>query len=284
MQRFLQSGYRAAVARDGDAVVGYLLWREEDDGIFLRQFFVVRRWRRRGLGRAMVEQATREYWAGRTVCLEVLAANRGGREFWTKLGFGEQHTRMSRGSDEETQRTEHRMEAYDVTAIVGALEDAGVHPCVGGGWAVDALVGEQTRTHADLDLWVPAAELDRLITAFAARRLDRLLPWGGDRPWNMVLHDGGRLRVDLHLYEPRPDGDLHYGSALDGQTFPALALSGSGRIGGRSVRCDHPEWSLRWHTGYPPRAVDHHDVAQLCRRFGLEPPAEFRPLPGPARH
>ena len=29
--------------------------------------------------------------------------------------------------------------------------------CVGGGWAVDALLGAQTRGHADRDLWVPAA-------------------------------------------------------------------------------------------------------------------------------
>lgn len=144
-----------------------------------------------------------------------------------------------------------------------ALRVAGADPCVGGGWAVDALVGKQTRSHADLDLWLPAADLDPAIAVFAGRGLDRLLPWGGDRPWNFVLHDGDALRVDFHLYEVLIDGSMHYGSVVDGQRFPAAALQGEGMIEGYRVRCDAAEWSLRWHTGYSPRDVDHHDIALL---------------------
>src|SRR5687767_3676578 len=81
--------------------------------------------------------------------------------------------------------------------------------------------------------------------------VDRIFPWPGDRPWNFVLHDGRRHRVDLHLYEDREDGQIHYGSALAGDVFPAAALDGCGKIGAQSVRCESPEWALRWHTGYP---------------------------------
>jgi lincosamide nucleotidyltransferase A/C/D/E len=155
------------------------------------------------------------------------------------------------------------MPAELVIELVQALRTRGADPCVGGGWAVDALVGRQTRRHDDLDLWLPAADLDPAIAGFAALGIDRLLPWGGDRPWNFVLHDGGSRRVDLHLYEVLSDGSLHYGSVVSGHRFPAAALQGAGAIGGHQVRCDAAEWSLRWHTGYRPREVDRHDIALL---------------------
>jgi lincosamide nucleotidyltransferase A/C/D/E len=46
----------------------------------------------------------------------------------------------------------HVMTAGDATALLGRLAEREVNACVGGGWAVDALLGEQTREHADLDL------------------------------------------------------------------------------------------------------------------------------------
>ena len=163
----------------------------------------------------------------------------------------------------------------DALAIVGGLTDQGVDVVLSGGWAVDALLGEQTREHADVDLWLPADQLPGAFVALAARGLDRIFPCPGDRPWNFVLHDGGGLRADLHLFEVRPDGDVHYGSVTAPHRFPAAALAGSGLILGTPVRCEAPEWSLRWHTGYPPRATDRHDVRALCSRFGLPLPEQF---------
>ncbi|BCJ63044.1 nucleotidyltransferase domain-containing protein [Polymorphospora rubra] len=168
------------------------------------------------------------------------------------------------------------MDAADAVALLGRLADHGVEVCVGGGWGVDALLGEQTREHSDLDVWLPAAHLERLFVAVAGTGLDRIFPWPGDRPWNFVLHDGVRLRVDLHLYEPLPDGMLHYGSVVDGVLFPAEALAGRGLITEVQVRCEAAEWSVRWHTGYPPREVDRHDVPLLCTRFGIDLPEAFR--------
>ena len=167
------------------------------------------------------------------------------------------------------------MAAGDVAALLDTLHQHEADACVGGGWGVDALLGGQTREHGDLDLWLPAAHLERLFRAFAPRGLDRILPWPGDRPWNFVLHDGGGLRVDLHLYEPLPDGGVHYGSAVDGLTFPGEALQGRGAVAGRPVRCEAAEWAVRWHTEYPARDVDRHDVPLLCERFGIDLPPEF---------
>ncbi|XTZ14983.1 nucleotidyltransferase domain-containing protein [Micromonospora echinospora] len=168
------------------------------------------------------------------------------------------------------------MSAEDAAVLLDGLDAHEVDACVGGGWGVDALLGTQTREHADLDLWVPADQLEQVFVAFAENDVDRIFPWPGDRPWNLVLHDGTRRRVDLHLYELLPTGAIHYGSAVDGISFAAEALTGRGAIAGRPVSCEAPEWAVRWHVGYPPRDVDRHDVPLLCERFGIELPAGFR--------
>jgi lincosamide nucleotidyltransferase A/C/D/E len=167
------------------------------------------------------------------------------------------------------------MTADDVLRLLSALADARVDVCVGGGWAVDALLGEQTREHSDLDVWVASEHAHEMFVVLGSLGIDCLYPWPDDRPWNFVLHDGGRLLVDLHFIERCSDGDVHYGSALAGETFPAQALAGEGHIAGRAVRCESPEWAIRCHTGYAPRAVDRHDVALLSQRFGLPLPAEY---------
>jgi lincosamide nucleotidyltransferase A/C/D/E len=172
--------------------------------------------------------------------------------------------------------TTHVMDADNACRILSSLQRAGVEPTVGGGWAIDALLGEQSRLHSDLDLWVAAEDLEPLIRAFVDLGLDRLLPWGGDRPWNFVVHDGGALRVDLHLYEKLPDGRVHYGSVRGGDDFDLTFLRGHGAIDGMPVACDSPGWALLCHTGYPPRSVDHEDVRRLCAKFRLPIPDAFQ--------
>jgi lincosamide nucleotidyltransferase A/C/D/E len=46
------------------------------------------------------------------------------------------------------------MTAADVVEILGWLRAASADVWLDGGWGVDALVGEQTREHKDLDLIV----------------------------------------------------------------------------------------------------------------------------------
>lgn len=172
--------------------------------------------------------------------------------------------------------TQYAMPAETARTLLTTLEEHGVAVCVGGGWGVDALVGTQTRDHADLDLWVDAAETDRLFVALAGLEIDRIHPWPGDRPWNFVLHDGRTRRVDLHLYETLANGRFHYGSVTAPFVFSGEDLTGSGRISDVPVRCEAPAFALRNHTGYDLREVDRHDVAVLCEHFGLPVPDAYR--------
>jgi lincosamide nucleotidyltransferase A/C/D/E len=168
------------------------------------------------------------------------------------------------------------MSMTEARDILNALGHAGADVCLSGGWAVDALLGEQTRSHSDLDLWAPADDLHDVLRVMVEMDVDRVHPWPGDRPWNWVLHDGANRRVDLHLYEPMPNGELHYGSAVAGDTFPAEALGGSGALDGLTVRCENPAWALRFHTRYEPREIDRHDMRLLCERFGMQLPQNLR--------
>lgn len=88
MRGWLASAYTAVVFTDEGGIVGYALYRTDRAGIFLRQFFVCRDRRRRGLGRAAMELLFRRVWpAGSLVTLEALSANGAGLAFWRALGF-----------------------------------------------------------------------------------------------------------------------------------------------------------------------------------------------------
>ncbi|HEY8497537.1 MAG TPA: hypothetical protein VIK98_10975 [Limnochordales bacterium] len=171
--------------------------------------------------------------------------------------------------------TEPRMPAKDAIWLYDLLERAGIPVWIDGGWAVDALLGRQTREHGDLDIALEARFLDRLRDVLAEHGL-REVPKEDSRPWNFVLGNGCGLEVDVHAFVFDENGDGVYGPPENGQYYRKEALTGRGFICGRPVRCISPEWLVRFHTGYDPRQKDFHDVVALCQHFGIELPAGFR--------
>lgn len=75
------------------------------------------------------------------------------------------------------------MPAAVAAALYTRLEAAGVELWVDGGWAVDALLGEQTRDHDDLDV-VVAARHEPLLRETLGRLGFREVPRHDTRPWN----------------------------------------------------------------------------------------------------
>jgi tRNA nucleotidyltransferase/poly(A) polymerase len=57
---------------------------------------------------------------------------------------------------------EASMPSKDVIAVYDLLERKGIQIWIDGGWAVDALLGEQTRRHADLDIALETRFLEEL--------------------------------------------------------------------------------------------------------------------------
>ncbi len=95
MRGWLEGQYNAAIFEQNGEAVGYALWRPEDGGYYLRQFFISRRHRRQGLGRWGIDWLRDKAWADAShVSLEVLVGNRQGIEFWRSVGFADYCLRM----------------------------------------------------------------------------------------------------------------------------------------------------------------------------------------------
>jgi lincosamide nucleotidyltransferase A/C/D/E len=168
------------------------------------------------------------------------------------------------------------MQGDAVIELYEALARAGVDIWIDGGWAVDALVGRQTRPHDDLDIAVEARRVGAL-REFLAERDYVESPSGESTPWNFVLADPGGRRIDVHVVELDPELGV-MGDPLDGIAYPAGALTGRGRIGSLPVNCVRADILLLFKTGYPPRDVDRHDVVALCALLGRPVPETHLPI------
>jgi lincosamide nucleotidyltransferase A/C/D/E len=164
---------------------------------------------------------------------------------------------------------EPEMTAQDVGHFLDLLAEHGCEVIIDGGWGVDALLGEQTRRHSDLDIALKHADVPAVRRMLEARGY-RDVPRDDTRDCNFVLGDDAGHLIDFHSFTFDAEGKLLFG--LD---YPPDSLQGSGQIGGRPVRCITPEWMIRFHTGYPLDVDDYHDVRLLCERFALGLPPEY---------
>jgi lincosamide nucleotidyltransferase A/C/D/E len=158
------------------------------------------------------------------------------------------------------------MDARDVVEVLDFLEQSGLEVYVDGGWAVDALLGEQTRKHDDLDIALPQRQVPLLRRVMEARGFHER-PQADSWECNFVLIDGVGRRLDVHSYTLDAAGNN-----VGGVPYIAEHLTGTGVVAGRPVHCIDPAWLVKFHTGYEVDERDFHDVWRLCERFGLPLP------------
>lgn len=88
MRGWLASEYAAVLFEDGGEVVAYVLYREQPAEIYLRQLFVVRNRRRRGIGRQVMETLRSKIWpANKRLTVDVLVHNIAAIAFWRAVGY-----------------------------------------------------------------------------------------------------------------------------------------------------------------------------------------------------
>jgi len=164
------------------------------------------------------------------------------------------------------------MDSDTVVEVLATLDDAAIQVWLDGGWGVDALLGEQTREHRDLDIILSATDVPRLQRALLA--IGFRIETGGTAA-NFILVDEHEREVDVHPIEFDPRG---YGffPLPDGRRwpFPPAAFAGKGRVGGRHVRCLSADAQVQCHgQGYEPTENDLRDMERLQERFGVVLPA-----------
>lgn len=161
------------------------------------------------------------------------------------------------------------MTCADVIEVLAALDAGGIDYWVDGGWGIDALVGEQTRRHHDLDLGVSRDEV---------ARVEALLPQFRRESENASFYTDERGRaVDLMLVERSQAGQFEQQLPEGGRLrYAESETHASGYIGGRLVRC--ASVALQREHRNRPNATDQDraDVDVLERR-GKRPVAPSGP-------
>jgi RimJ/RimL family protein N-acetyltransferase len=161
------------------------------------------------------------------------------------------------------------MSAGDVLVVLAALAERHVPVWVGGGWGIDALLGDQTREHTDLDLAIRAEQEAEVIEILTALGYRIVLDY---RPSRLAMADDDGHEVDLHpvRFDMLGNGVQ---PGLHGPVFhyPREGFA-HGRIAGQPVACLSAERQASFHTGYPLRAKERQDLERLRARFGTAVP------------
>lgn len=164
------------------------------------------------------------------------------------------------------------MKSEDVLQILTWLERADISVWLDGGWGVDALVGQQTRSHNDLDLVVRLEDASYIEQTLAIQQFSVIL---NELPTRFVMKDANGRGVDFHTVQQSSSGQFI--QVLQDGTFnyPQNSLAGQGMIDGNVISCITPEAQMLCHTGYKPQAKDIHDVRLLQQYFNLPLPEEY---------
>jgi GNAT superfamily N-acetyltransferase len=95
MRTWLAADHQAILFELNGEVVAYAVYRESAQEIYLRQFLVVRRHRRRGLARRAVGLLRSQIWSQtKKLTVEVLVANVRALEFWRKVGYSDHSLKL----------------------------------------------------------------------------------------------------------------------------------------------------------------------------------------------
>jgi len=161
------------------------------------------------------------------------------------------------------------MKAEDVNKLYRLFEENGIKVWINGGWGIDALLGEQTRPHNDLDIAVQhknAPKLRELLEGKGYKEIKR----PDSKDYNFVLGDNNGHEVDVHTFEYDDKGNNIFGTE-----YPKESLTGTGIINGQRVKCIALEYVLKFHSNYEPTEKDFKDIKALCDKFRVEPPKNY---------
>ncbi len=167
------------------------------------------------------------------------------------------------------------MPSADLITLLDLFEAHGIIVWLDGGWGVDALLANETRTHKDVDIVIALRDVPKLQEILAEKGF---VVREGIVPHSFLLADSNGLEVDVHSaqFNERGDGIYRMQNGED-WIFTSEDLGGIGSIGGRAVKCLTPEAQINGHAyGYVPTQKDFQDMEQLAERFGVFLPDQLK--------
>ena len=112
---------------------------------------------------------------------------------------------------------------------IDLFDSLGINVWIAGGWGVDALLGNQTRVHQDLDIVLPEADAAALRAAlFESGHVD--ISRDDTRAWNFVMGQLAARQIDFHLVVFDQSGDGIYGPPKTGTGFRHPRSRGSAEL------------------------------------------------------
>ena len=159
----------------------------------------------------------------------------------------------------------------DAIEIILYAEENEIDIWLDGGWGVDALLGEETRSHNDIDLFVEEKNGKTFIEILKEKGFTEVIEAYTTTDHTVWKDDKDRI-IDLHVFEFNEQGDL----VFEGESYPSNVFSGIGKIGNKVVKCIDAENQVLFHLGYEHDENDVHDVRLLCERFNIPVPSEHK--------
>lgn len=190
-------------------------------------------------------------------------------------------------------RDNKMINADDALAIYNLLAAQEIQIWLSGGWGIDALLGEQTRPHKDLDVIMLLDDVHPLFNLLADHgyRLKELWSenlWAINSDQNkvptaFVLHDSAGRELDAHAMRIDDAGSgIPSWAEAENFIFSKYDLSAEGIIAGSYVNCISPEMQMRAHLGYALPKYQRQDLLRLHHKLGTALPQGFSllQLPG----
>jgi lincosamide nucleotidyltransferase A/C/D/E len=176
--------------------------------------------------------------------------------------------------------------AKDAIELYKLLSDNNIQIWLSGGWGIDALLGEQTRQHKDLDVLMLLDDVVHMRQILGNHGYQLKELWsenltsrdsnGNQTETAFVLCNSQGSEFDVHalVIDEQSNGIPAWSEAQD-FFFSKQDLAGTGTIAGFTVQCITAESQMLCHAGYQLKDKDLRDLELLHQKFGVPYPDNY---------
>lgn len=145
----------------------------------------------------------------------------------------------------------------DLLKILQILKNSNIKFWLDGGWGVDVLAGKQSRSHRDIDIDFDAQHTEELLSILKEHGYVIETDWA---PVRIELYSETYGYIDIHPFILQEDGSAKQADLEGGWYEFSADFFGTAVFEERKIPCISAKGQKVFHTGYPLRDTDKHDV------------------------